>query len=82
MNVSSLLSELRRRRVVTGTGIISIMGWLVILVPATTLLIPMLAERTGRLVVAVFLFGIPPVLVLAWLFDVTPEGTAAQPLAQ
>jgi adenylate cyclase len=74
MNLRYVLSELRRRRVFRVTGIYAIVAWIVVQVAATTFPVLMLPEWTVRLVIALFLLGIPVVVVLAWIFDITPEG--------
>jgi TolB-like protein/tetratricopeptide (TPR) repeat protein len=74
MNLSSLFAELKRRRVFRVTGIYAIVAWLVVQVAATTFPVMMLPEWTVRFIIALFLLGIPVVVVLAWMFDVTPEG--------
>jgi adenylate cyclase len=74
MNLYDLFTELKRRRVFRVTGIYAIVAWIVVQVAATTFPVLMLPEWTVRFVVALFLLGLPVVVVLAWLFDITPEG--------
>jgi adenylate cyclase len=74
MNLRDVFSELRRRRVFKVTGIYAIVAWIVVQVAATTFPVLMLPEWTVRLVIALVLLGIPVVVVLAWIFDITPEG--------
>ena len=66
--------ELRRRKVVRVAVVYAIIGWLVIQIAATTfpkLLIPGWAES---LVVMCVILGFPISLVVAWAFELTPEG--------
>jgi adenylate cyclase len=81
MSLRDFFAELRRRRVFKVTGIYAIVGWLAIQIAATTFPVLMLPEWTVRLVVALFLLGIPVVVVLAWIFDITPEGVERTPRA-
>jgi hypothetical protein len=74
MGPKDLLSELKRRRVFKVTGIYAIVAWIVVQVAATTFPFLMLPDWTVRLVIAVFILGIPVVVILAWVFDITPEG--------
>ena len=70
----SLLSELRRRNVFKVGAAYLVVGWLVI--QAADLLAPQLnlPEWAPRLVTFLVLVGFPLALVLAWIFDLTPEG--------
>jgi adenylate cyclase len=74
MNISVLIAELRRRRVFRVVGIYAVLGWLVVQIAATTFPVLMLPDWSVRLVVALFLLGLPVVVVLAWMFDITPDG--------
>jgi TolB-like protein len=74
MNLRDVLSELRRRRVFKVTAIYAIVAWIVVQVAATTFPVLMLPEWTVRLVIALVLLGLPVVALLAWIFDITPEG--------
>jgi len=70
----SLLAELQRRKVFKVAAAYAVVGWLVIEVAAT--IAPQLnfPEWAPRLITFVILLGFPLALVMAWLFDVTPEG--------
>ena len=70
----SLYSELQRRKVFRVAAAYLVVGWLLIQVAATVLPqfdVPVWAARMVTLLVAL---GFPVALVLAWAFDVTPEG--------
>ena len=70
----NFLSELRRRNVYRVVSAYIIVGWLVMQVVdvmAPALLLP---DWVARLVAVLLLAGFPLALVLAWLYDVTPEG--------
>jgi len=72
--LASLFAELRRRRVFKVAGVYAIVAWLTIQVAATTFPYLMLPEWTVRLVIALSLLGLPIAVVLAWVFQVTPDG--------
>jgi tetratricopeptide (TPR) repeat protein len=74
MNARDLLHELRRRRVIRVIGIYLVVAWVVVQVAATTFPVLMLPDWTVRLVLVLFLLGLPVVIALAWLFDITPAG--------
>jgi TolB-like protein len=70
----SLITELRRRNVFKVGAAYLVVGWLVI--EAAALLAPQLnlPEWAPRFVTFLVLVGFPIALVLAWIFDLTPEG--------
>jgi serine/threonine-protein kinase len=73
----SLFAELRRRKVFKVGAAYLVVGWLVIQVAATILPqfdTPAWAPRLVTLLVAL---GLPIALVMAWVFDITPEGVKA-----
>jgi len=70
----SLYSELRRRNVLR-VGIIYLAGaWLLIQILETLFPIFGLAETSIRIVVILLAIGFIPALVLAWVFERTPDG--------
>ncbi|MCG8435781.1 MAG: FlgO family outer membrane protein, partial [Gammaproteobacteria bacterium] len=70
----SLFKELRRRRVFRVAGIYIIASW--VITQAADILMPALhlPEWFTTLVVALLILGFPIAMVLAWAFDVGPEG--------
>ena len=66
--------ELRRRHVYRVAVAYAVMGWL--LIEFCTQVFPVLhmPEWTQQLVVLVILLGFPFILVLAWAFELTPDG--------
>ena len=70
----SLLRELRRRNVIRVGAAYVALSWLVIQVVET--LFPMfgLSDAAARAVVIILAIGFLPVLVFAWVFELTPEG--------
>lgn len=80
------LSELRRRRVVRVAVAYAAVGWLLIEVSSTVAPELLLPEWVPRVVIFLVLLGFPLALVLAWAFDLTPEGvrrtqSAEEPVA-
>jgi len=70
----SLIDELKRRNVFKVGVVYLVVGWLVIQVAATVAPQLDLPNWTPRLITFVVLLGFPVALVLAWIFDLTPEG--------
>jgi TolB-like protein len=70
----SVISELKRRNVLRVAAAYVALAWLVVQVLDT--LAPMfgLGEATARLIVIAMAIGVVPVLVVSWLFELTPEG--------
>lgn len=70
----SLLSELKRRNVIrVGTAYL-IVGWLVLQISDVVLDFINAPEWTGQAILALLVLGLIVSLVLAWVFEVTPEG--------
>jgi TolB-like protein/Tfp pilus assembly protein PilF len=74
MNVSSFFAELKRRNVYKVAVAYAIVGWL--LVQIATQVFPFLEIPTWivRLVIVLVAAGFPIALVIAWAFELTPEG--------
>src|SRR5262252_7338830 len=70
----SLFDELKRRKVFRIGVTYLVVGWLLIQIASTVAPQLNLPEWAPRLVTFVILLGFPIALVLAWSFDVTPEG--------
>ena len=72
--MSSFIAELRRRNVLrVGTAYL-VVGWLILQFVDVVFPILGLDEALGRPILAVLLVGLPLALVLAWVFELTPEG--------
>jgi adenylate cyclase len=74
----SILSELKRRnvfRVAAGYGVVS---WLLIQVSATVLPLFGAPDWIARSLVIVLAIGFAPLVILAWGFELTPEGLKTQ----
>lgn len=78
----NLFRELKRRHVIKVATVYLIVAWF--LLQSTSLLVPtlLLPGWTTRLVLVLTLVGFPIALILAWAFEITPEGTVrrAEPL--
>jgi TolB-like protein/Tfp pilus assembly protein PilF len=72
--VVRLIAELRRRNVIRVAGVYAVVGWLV--AQAATLLETSLGLPSwfDGVIVAALLLGLPVALILAWAFELTPEG--------
>jgi len=72
--VSALIAELRRRNVLRVGAAYLVVSWLIL--QFIDVVFPMLGldEALGRPVLALLLLGFPVALILAWIFELTPEG--------
>ena len=70
----SLLAELKRRNVFKVGAAYLVVGWVIIEVASTIAPQLNLPEWAPRLVTFLILLGFPIALVLAWIFDMTPDG--------
>jgi TolB-like protein/Flp pilus assembly protein TadD len=71
---SSFFAELQRRHVVRVAAMYGVAAWIIIEVTATTFPLLHLPEWWASVVVMLALLGFPVTVVLAWIFDLTPEG--------
>jgi hypothetical protein len=70
----SLYAELKRRGVFrVAIGYIGV-SWLVIQVVETLFSIYGIDESIARIIVTVLAVGFVPAIILAWVFELTPEG--------
>ena len=69
-----LVSELRRRSVFRVAAAYLVVGWL--LTEVLTTILPTLGapDWTARAVILIFAFGFIPAVVLAWFYEITPDG--------
>ena len=74
MNLSSFFAELKRRNVYKVAVAYAVVGWL--LVQVTTQVFPIfeIPNWASRLIVLAIVIGFPFALVIAWAFELTPEG--------
>ncbi len=70
----SFIKELKRRNVFRVAIAYAIAAWLLIEVTATTFPMLKLPEWTATFVTVLLMIGFPVALILAWAFELTPEG--------
>jgi TolB-like protein len=70
----SLVAELRRRHVFRVAGLYAAVAWLLIQTASTILPALAVPDWTITLIVVLAVFGFPLALVLAWSYDLTPDG--------
>ncbi|MEO6969489.1 MAG: hypothetical protein ABI217_01165 [Chthoniobacterales bacterium] len=74
MNPRNFFAELRRRNVYKVAVAYAVVGWLVMQVTATIVPALHLPDSLTTAVVVVTLLGFPIALVIAWAFEMTPQG--------
>src|SRR5256714_3120938 len=74
MNLSSFFAELKRRNVYKVAVAYAIVAWLLIQIATQVFPFFEIPIWAVRLVVLVIILGLPIALVLAWAFELTPEG--------
>lgn len=74
MNPGNFFAELKRRNVYRAAAAYGVVGWL--LVQIATQVFPFFDVPTWaiRMVVVVLLLGFPVALVVAWIYELTPQG--------
>ena len=72
--MAGLFTELKRRNVFRVGVAYAIVAWLLIEITATTFPILKLPDWSVTLVTALVLIGFPLALIVAWAFEMTPEG--------
>src|SRR3954462_5133804 len=70
----NFFAELKRRNVYKVAAAYAVVGWLVIQVCATIVPALHMPEGVTTAVVVLVLLGFPIALVIAWAFEMTPEG--------
>jgi len=70
----SFFEELKRRKVIRVAAAYLVVGWVIIEVASTVAPNLNLPEWTARMVTLLVILGFPLALILAWIFEVTPEG--------
>jgi adenylate cyclase len=66
--------KLKRRNVFRVGAVCLVAAWLIVQVVETLFPIYGLSDVAIRLVIAILAIGLLPVMVLAWAFELTPEG--------
>src|SRR5438132_7771687 len=74
MKINNFFAELKRRNVYKVAVAYAIVGWLLIQVATQVFPFLEIPNWTVRLVVLLIIVGFPIALVIAWAFELTPEG--------
>src|SRR5437660_10059225 len=74
MNPKNFLGELKRRNVYKVAVAYAIVGWLLVQIATQVLPFLEIPAWVVRLVIALVAIGFPIALVIAWAFELTPEG--------
>jgi TolB-like protein len=74
LNVSGFFAELKRRNVYKVAVTYCVVGWLLIQVATQVFPFFEIPNWSVRLVVLLIMIGFPIALVIAWAFELTPEG--------
>src|SRR5947199_2995688 len=74
MNPGNFFAELKRRNVYKVAVAYAVVGWLVIQISSTVLPTFHAPEWVVQTLVLLVALGFPIALVLAWAFEITPEG--------
>jgi TolB-like protein/Tfp pilus assembly protein PilF len=74
MNPKNFFIELKRRNVYKVAVVYAIVGWLVMQVAATVIPALHLSDAITSAVVLLVILGFPIALIIAWAFELTPEG--------
>src|SRR2546421_12626641 len=74
MNPGHFFAELKRRNVYKVAVAYAVVGWLVMQVASTVVPALHLPDSITTIVVVLVLLGFPIALVIAWAFELTPEG--------
>ncbi|MFP3949290.1 MAG: formylglycine-generating enzyme family protein, partial [Longimicrobiales bacterium] len=69
-----LVEELRRRHVFRVAAAYAVVGWVVVEVSSTVAPLLLLPEWVPRAIVVLVILGFPVAVVLAWAYDITPDG--------
>lgn len=72
--MSNLFTELKRRNVFKVTAAYVVTGWLIVQVVDAAFPILLVPDWVSRVVVLLLIVGFPVALILAWAFELTPEG--------
>jgi TolB-like protein/Tfp pilus assembly protein PilF len=74
VNMRNFFAELKRRNVYKVAVVYAIVGWLVMQIAATVVPALHLSDAITSAVVLLVILGFPIALILAWAFELSPEG--------
>ncbi len=72
--MSDFIEELKRRRVFRVIAAYAVIGWIAVQIASDVFPILLMPDWTARAVVIIVIAGFPVVILLTWLFDITPDG--------
>ena len=75
---SSFFEELKRRNVVRVTVLYVVAAWLLLQITDVLSSLLPVPEWTGSFVFILLVVGLPPALIFAWIYELTPEGLRRQ----
>lgn len=75
--MGKLFEELKRRKVFRVAGVYAVVAWLLMQVAATVLPALQMPDWTVSFVAMLFILGFPIAVILAWAYEVTPDGIRA-----
>jgi len=70
----TIIAELKRRNVVRVAAYYLAISWLVLQIADVLASVLLLPDWTGRLIFLLLVIGLPIALLLAWAFELSPEG--------
>jgi len=74
MNLKNFFAELKRRNVYKVAVAYAVVAWLLIQIATSTFPVLEIPNWAIKLVIALVVLGFPIALILAWAFELTPEG--------
>src|ERR1043165_8727550 len=74
MNLSNFFQELKRRNVYKVAAAYAVVGWLLVQIATQVFPFFEIPNWAVRLTVLAIIIGFPIALVIAWAFELTPEG--------
>jgi adenylate cyclase len=77
--MGGLLAELKRRRVFRVAGLYGVVAWIIAEVSSVVFPVLLLPEWTVTFVVILLILGFPLAMILAWAYDIGPQGIERTP---
>ena len=80
--MGKLFEEIKRRKVFRVGAVYAVVAWVLIQVADTVLPALQMPQWTVSFVTVLFILGFPVAVILAWAYEVTPEGIKSDAKAQ
>ncbi len=80
--ITRFYRELKRRKVIRVALVYAVVAWLIVEIASVMFPGLLLPDWSVRLVIALAIIGFPIALVLAWAFELTPDGARIQSSAE